>query len=414
MTSTQTYRELLDTKQPQLGKLDWINQLKQDAFLSFKTEGIPTKKHEAWKYIDTSNLLELPIHDHKSVSADSNETITQVINGEVGSRQARAGVEIKTLSDLTEDEVLALNKGVASNPFSYLNTAYFSDILVVKVTESQTEPLHIKLVTDSTDGSQLSHPRVYIEVKEAVEATIVIDEEMHGENRGISNRFFDINLKKDSKLHFYQDNIQASGYQFSSVHIDCYEASQLKTIAFTKDGVQSRQDIVIDIHEENVHCDLKGLLVESGDSEAYQHLLINHHVPNCESHQLFKTILTDTAQAEFSGIVYVHKKSHQTNTSQLNQNLLLSDSARVLSRPQLQIYADDVLCNHGSTIGQLNEEELFYLKSRGLDTEVAKAFLLYGFAEEIIDEISVTSLKEKLTAVIKQEIAKYANQNIFK
>lgn len=413
MTSSKTFQHIFETKQPVLTQNKSVDTLKQEAFITFKKQGVPTHKHESWKYTTLAPLLDLPLSDQDaSDSASQPKEGLSLYNGKPCYGGLQTGVSVKTLKEIDSNVSLHFSKEIASNPFSLLNTAYFSDMAFIELDQTEA-PLCISMMTESKTAGQLSHPRIHLTVKEGTDATVVIDEKTCGDISGFSNRFIDIVLEKNATLKLYQDNIHATGFQFTNIHIQCHEGSTLESVSFTKDGRLSRQDIEVTILGADAMCRFNGLLTLSGESEAYQHILVNHLVPGSESHQLFKTILTDDAQAEFSGTVYVHKKAHKTNTTQLNQNLLLSNRARTLSRPQLKIEADDVLCSHGSTVGQLNDEEVFYLQSRGLQLDYAKSLLMYGFAEEIIEKIEYQPLREALEAIIKQEISGYANQNIF-
>mgnify|MGYP003998995873 FL=1 len=185
-----------------------------------------------------------------------------------------------------------------------------------------------------------------------------------------------------------------------------YENSKCSHLTFVTNSRIVRHDTEVHFYEEGADLKCSGVGILKDNEQFYNHLKINHYSKNCTAAQFFKNILDDKAIAEFSGLVFVQEGAHGVDSTQSNKTLLLSDNARVLSRPQLKIDADDVLCAHGSTIGQLNPEEIFYITSRGLTPKQAKALLVYGFAEEIIINIKDNTLKTKLDNYIKSSLSK--------
>ncbi|HKQ52743.1 MAG TPA: Fe-S cluster assembly protein SufD, partial [Pyrinomonadaceae bacterium] len=161
-----------------------------------------------------------------------------------------------------------------------------------------------------------------------------------------------------------------------------------------------RHDVQVTLDDEGAECWVDGLYVVGADQHTDTHSVIDHRRPHCTSRQLYKGILDDKARAVFNGKVFVREGAQQTDAQQTNRNLLLSNEARVDTKPQLEIFADDVKCAHGATVGQLEEEELFYLESRGLHADLARNLLTYGFAEEVIDKIKIESIKGQLDEAV--------------
>jgi Fe-S cluster assembly protein SufD len=188
-----------------------------------------------------------------------------------------------------------------------------------------------------------------------------------------------------------------NGFNLAATHLHQATGSEINVHCLAFGSHTSRHHLEVTLSGEHATCRMNGLSLLSGNSSVYRHVVVNHPVGHCVSEQLFKGIINDQARSEFDGTIVVGKGANGTDATQLNKNLLLSGQARVYTRPQLQIDTDDVKCAHGATVGQLEEEELFYLVSRGLDKRTAQNLLTFGFAEEVIDRIDSTPLKERLT-----------------
>jgi Fe-S cluster assembly protein SufD len=182
--------------------------------------------------------------------------------------------------------------------------------------------------------------------------------------------------------------------------------SSLNALSFAQGGDSYQQESIVSFEDEHGFASLKGLNVLSGKSRIIQRATANHLKPHCASRQFYKNILSDDAKSEFDSLVFVDKNAVKSDSRQLNKNLLLSDKAQADTRPQLRIDNDDVSCNHGATVGQMEKDELFYLRSRGLKEEFARFILTYGFAEEILEELKPDYLREQLDRIVKDEIQK--------
>jgi len=337
--------------------------------------GFPTSKWENWKYVDIDSLLS------QSIGGFKPSTVT-VTGYDVGS----------SMSDLA--------LGCDTSPFSYLNTAYFTDSTDLIIDQTVDQPIVIEY-----QPSQWCYSRFNIRVAKGVSATIFL--RSLPEQVGFENRFIDIALAEHASLSLIQSDVGIGGHQLSSLMVSLQESSQFDTNAYVNGLLLGRRDTQVDFYGENATAALRGVGLHRDQQQYFNHLTINHHVGNCNCEQQFKTILTDKAIAEFSGLVFVEKKAHGTDSSQLNETLLLSDYARALSRPQLRIDADDVECAHGATVGQLNPEEIFYVRSRGLTEYAAKQMLTYGFAESVLNHIDDSAIKKQLLIALKKEVQGY-------
>ena len=365
--------------------------IKKKAKAHFDKIGFPTQKQESWKYVDVDSLL-----------SQSYETVTSV-NFKVSGYKGQ--------TDLVADLSDTLALGCSTSPFSYLNTAYFSDAITVVIEKSIQEPIIIKY-----QPTAFCYPRLNIRVKDGVSATVFLQAMpvqtipvQTTSGGGVENRMIDVQLDQKASLSLIQCDMGHTGYQLSSLIVSLQEGSHFNNVSYNQNNIFSRRDTQVDFYGENATATLRGIGLYRDSQQYFNHLTINHHVGNCNCKQLFKTVLTDKAISEFSGLVFVNKGAHGTDSSQLNHNLLLSDNARALSRPQLRIDADDVECAHGATVGQLNPDEVFYIRSRGITDQYAKQLLTFGFAQEVLDYIDNESIKLELVGYLKKEINCYVN-----
>ena len=210
-----------------------------------------------------------------------------------------------------------------------------------------------------------------------------------------TNAVIEAKLEANSKLKLDKiKNESKNAIQMYSLHAELERDSNFEFNAYSFKSKTSRDEVIVDINAENAHASVNGLYVVGSEKKSHHKVVVNHNAPHCTSEQLYKGLLYDKARAEFNGMINVAKAAQQTDAQQLNKNLLLSDEAHIDSRPQLDILADDVKCSHGSATGQLDEDELFYLQSRGMKAEDANIMLTYSFCDEIIKNIDLESARD--------------------
>ena len=357
--------------------------LKKQAKAIFDKVGLPTQKNESWKYVDVDALV-----------SQSHETAIPVQFKITGYH----------VSDSTPED---LSLGCSTSPFSYLNTAYFSDAMTLVITETTEEPITIEY-----EPTSFCYPRLNVRVKAGVFATVVLKTtgQMPAGDNSVENRVIDIALDRNASLFFVQDDGIGMKQRLSSLIVSLQERSVFNSLCILKDTLFTRHDTQVDFHGENASAVVRGIGLLRDKQEYYNHLTINHYVGHCNCEQLFKTILMDKSVSEFSGLVCVSKGAHGTDSSQLNKTLLLSDSARALSRPQLRIDADDVECAHGATVGQLDPDEVFYMRSRGITEQQASVILTAGFVQDVLDCILHEPTRLSLADSLKKEINHYVNR----
>jgi Fe-S cluster assembly protein SufD len=304
-------------------------------------------------------------------------------------------------------EYLARNATYHDNGLTALNTAFLqSGVFVLIPRNVKVEaPLQITFVSDTSEPHTANFPRVLIVSEENSSATIFenyvsLDDEAH-----FTNSVVEVVLLDGARLEHYR--VQRENNKTLHVATTATElgrGSSYDTTSITMGAELSRHDISVVLDHEGAECWVDGLYIVGADQHADTHSVIDHKQPHCNSHQLYKGILDGNGRAVFNGKVFVRHGAQKTDAMQTNKNLLLSNRARVDTKPQLEIFADDVKCAHGAAVGQLDPEELFYLHARGINSTLARNLLTYGFAEEVIGKIKVDSIRSQLDQAVLNQI----------
>jgi Fe-S cluster assembly protein SufD len=324
-----------------------------------------------------------------------------------------AGVVVSDLSAALDDaryekvlrEQLARGADYNQNGFTALNTAFLGSGAFVLIPQGvqMKRPLHLLFLADArAETPTASFPRVLI-VGERDSAATVIESYESAEDEAVylTNAVVEIVLAEGARLdHYKVQNESLKAFHIATTTAELGRSSSLNSTTITLGAQLSRHDINVTLDHEGAQCSVDGLYIVGTGQHADTHSLIDHSQPHCTSHQLYKGILDGKSHAVFNGKVFVREGAQQTDAMQTNKNLLLSNEARVDTKPQLEIFADDVKCAHGATVGQLEDEELFYLASRGLHPDIARNLLTYGFAEEVIAKIKIESIKAQLDEAV--------------
>jgi len=410
----------------------WIERLRESAFDRFEQLGFPTTHDEEWKYTNVAPMSKLNFRpaSEETLSTEAHQPIQLEAFSYEESRNSQLvfvnglyrsdlsmlvglpdGVVALQLANAIRDEVyanviqehLAREADFNDAAFSALNTAFLSDGAFLLIPEGVIvdSPIHLMFLTDSHSARQVSFPRVLVVAGKNSSATVIESYSSTGENEYWTNAEVEIVLEDGARLEHYKlqhESIEAFHTARTTAALGC--GSFFDTTTITLGARLSRHDIRIRLDHPGAECRVDGLYIVASEQHSDTHSLIDHLEPNCTSRQLYKGILDGKSRAVFNGKVFVHQGAQQTDAQQTNRNLLLSSDARVDTKPQLEIFADDVKCAHGATVGQLEEEELFYLVSRGLHRELAQNLLTFGFAEEVIDKIKIESIKSQLGEVV--------------
>jgi Fe-S cluster assembly protein SufD len=409
-------------------KSGWLQQLKDDAANIVRYSSLPTKKDEEWRFTDVSALrkFDFNVETKNFVSPDFafftpiSETRLVFLNG-VFVKELSAianlpdGVVVSNLSGLPNldgelvKEYLAQDQG-ATEVFTALNTAAINDVAVIWVSRNVVVETPIHLVFITAGDRTVSHPRCLVVAKKGAEVTLV-EEFINSGNKGkeqekevyFNNTVTEIWLGENAGVNhtrIERDSVEA--FHIGKTAVTQERNSRYTCNAITLGGKLSRHNLEILQTGEQTETILNGLTIISGNqlSDTHSALALNH--PHSSSKQLQKNIVADKAHVVFNGKIFVPKPAQLTDASQLNRNLLLSPQAKVDTKPQLEITADNVKCAHGATVSQLEDDEIFYLQSRGIDENNARHLLVNAFAAEIINQIPVPSLRQNLTQTVNR------------
>lgn len=402
--------------------LDWLDQLRQQALKQFEVIGLPGVRDEQWRYTNlralknnayklsqpTKSSVELP----SALAKTSNPRLV-FINGHFSENQSNtsnlpSSITFKSLSDiLTQSPELVAKKFGSTLPqdqhgFTALNSAYCQDgyVLIVPKGISLKAPLEVIYLSSGND-TQVSHCRNLIIAKTNSECTVIerhlgVDGDIY-----LNNSVTEIIADDNSHIDHYKVQEESNdAFHIGGTFIQQAANAQVKNHTLTMSGLVIRNNITADLTAPGGHIEMNGLVTGNGRQHIDNHTQVNHLVPHCTSDEYYKTILDDKSRSVFRGRIVVAEDAQQTNADQQNNNLLLSKDAEADTLPQLEIYADDVKCSHGATVGQLDEKSLFYLRSRGISLSSAVSLLTVGFATEVIDRICVEPLREEITSLI--------------
>jgi Fe-S cluster assembly protein SufD len=297
-------------------------------------------------------------------------------------------------------EHLARHAGTNGNVFSALNTAFLLDGAFVHVGARQAveNPIHLVFLSSAGRDNTANYPRNLIVVEQQSEATVLETYgALNGDRRYLMNAVSEIALGQDAQLNrcsVMQDS--ANGYHLSAVKVRQDRSSSFSSYTFWRGSKIGRNELRVALDGEGAECSLNGLYMTDGDQLIDNATAIEHVKPHCSSWIGYKGILDGHSSAVFSGKIYVHQSAQKTDSKQLNNNLLLSDTATIDTKPLLEIFADDVKCTHGATVGLPPEEIIFYFRSRGMSEAMARGMLTYGFADEVVNTVPVAALRDLL------------------
>jgi Fe-S cluster assembly protein SufD len=407
----------------------WAVRLREDAFGAFERLGFPSTALEDWKYTNVAPIARGDFAPASSAEASRAgvDTIARfvypesinsrlvfvdgVFDAALSSLEALpAGVVVASLGDALRGEhegLLRERVGRAADydadGFAALNAAFLEQGAFIHLPKGARldAPLHLLFVSGATREPFIANPRVIVVAGEDSSATIIEDYESEGDGLYFTNAVVEIFVGARARVaHFKVQNESGGAFHVAATAAELSGGGAYDLTTITLGARLSRHGIHVSMAHEGAECWVDGLYLVGASQHADTHSAIDHAAPRCTSHQLYKGILDHDARAVFNGKVFVRPGAQQTDAKQTNKNLLLSPDARVDTKPQLEIFADDVKCAHGATVGQLDEEELFYLKSRGLHDELARNLLTYGFAEELVNKIKIASIKRQLDEAI--------------
>ena len=423
------FRRLLQSRSDEPA---WLRGARMEAFGRFERAGFPTVRDEDWKYTNIAPITRgnfSPVIRNGTAPSFENNVVTSAypetknsrfvfVNGifqpNLSSVQLPDGVVICDLAEaLLQPEYEALIRGQLSliseaNGFTALNTALFSSgaFVLVRRGIELAAPIHLLFTSSAENGAaSAAFPRIVVIAEENSAATIV---ESYVGSRGVylTDTIANVVVGNGARIEHYkvQSESPAAFHVASTLATTGRDASYEST-NINLGALLSRHDVAVTFAHEGGSCAVDGLYLISGDQHSDTHSVIDHRMAHCTSRQLYKGVLDGKSHAVFNGKVFVRHGAQQTDAQQTNKNLLLSEEARIDTKPQLEIFADDVKCTHGAAVGQLNEDELFYLESRGINPALARNMLTYGFAEEVIEKIKIESIRRELDQAVMSSLS---------
>ncbi len=411
----------------------WLHSLRQDALSSFLRQGFPTTRQEAWRFTNVAPISKIPFKpanpslNRLTISDISPYTVcearcTQIVflNGFYSESLSTVkylpkGVQMCSLAEAlthTSDLVkptLDNSAGYQNNAFIALNTAFMSDGAFVYIPSGTCikDPIHLLFLSTSHPDPAFATPRNLVLVENNSQVSIVESYAGLGASQYFTNSVTDISVGTNSSVDHYRLQRESDiAFHISSTRVTQAKDSNYISHSLSLGGSLVRSSLDVTLDGNGASCDLNGLYVAKGEQHVDHHTSIDHTKPNCTSRELYKGILDDSSSAVFNGRIIVRKDAQKTNARQANKNLLLSKNSTINTAPQLEILADDVKCTHGATIGQLNEDELFYLRSRGIERNAARTLLTYAFATELLSTVKIKPIQCQIDLVLLNRLAR--------
>ncbi len=407
-----------------------VHEVRSEAIKNFEAKGFPSKKEEAWKYTSLNNIQKVDFSIFpKQESALEYRDIKKYFLHEIDTYKIVFidGVYSSYLSETTHDGVdvclmsAALTKPqykqvidvyfnkVASKDESLttLNTAFSKEGAYIYIPKNKMPKKPVQIIHFSTgnEAALMLQPRNLVIVEENAEVQIIERHQSLTENEVFTNSVTEIFAAKDAIVDYYKvQNDADTASLIDNTYISQKDNSVVRVHTFSFGGKLTRNNLNFYQNGERIDSTLKGVTILGEKQHVDHHTLVHHAQPNCESHQDYKGIFGERSTGVFNGKIIVDKIAQKTNAFQQNNNILLSDKAAINTKPQLEIFADDVKCSHGCTIGQLDEDALFYLQSRGIPKKEATALLMYAFANNVLESVRIPELKTRINKIIANKL----------
>ncbi|GAA4746719.1 Fe-S cluster assembly protein SufD [Flavisolibacter ginsenosidimutans] len=431
MSTIETIKEKFQQLQSSNGHSP-LTSLEQSAFHTFDTLGLPTVKNEEWKYTRISGVFnkEYAFNPESNRSAFAAGELAEIrlpgheaanelvfVNGVYNaslSTVRSASLNLLSLEEAAKNEYREIVQQHLGHSSKYikdgihaLNTAFLQEGVFVFVKKGKVveHPVYIYNVADARTTNVLSQPRSLIYIGENAQLQIAETYVTLGVCESFTNQVTEVVIEKDAIVEYYKiQNDAAHSSQVNTTHIRQVGKSLVNTVTISLNGGIVRNNLNIAMEAEYAESHFYGLYFLKGTSHVDNHTVVDNVKPNCLSNELYKGIVDDKGTAVFNGKIFVQKDAQKTNAFQSNKNILLSENATVNTKPQLEIYADDVKCSHGCTVGQLDEESLFYMRSRGISEKAAKSLLVHAFALDVLEHIKLEPIREYVDHIITERL----------
>jgi Fe-S cluster assembly protein SufD len=409
-----------------MGETEALQNARQKGFDDFRKLGFPTRKSEDWKYTSITPFLNEPYHVTETLAEEERPVPQQAliagldcyqlltVNGKLQTNGVilPSFIKLRTIREAQQDAALikyfAKTTDTGHAHFAALNTALFSDGFFIEIDANAIadKPLHIvHLFTSERDV--MVQPRHLVVVHQS--ASLKLIESMVSEDQSSKifiNSLMEVVIKENASFdHYVLQTAKRGTRLIHQTDVSQRRHSLYNNYNFSMPGSELiRNNLNVSLDDDQTETHLFGLYLGAGDQLIDNHSVVNHKKPNCNSNEIYKGVLLDRSTGVFNGKIFVQHDAQKTNAFQQNNNLLLSKEASINSKPQLEIFADDVKCSHGSTVGQLSREALFYLRSRGISEDAATALLVNAFAFDVTEKIKINELKKHVNHMITQQI----------
>ena len=390
---------------------------REAAFRRFLDRGFPTTRDEEWKFTSVAPIAAMTFA--RAAAASPAPAVIEpflfaslgvnlvLVNGRLARGLSSidalpAGVTVRSTPDTAPDSA-----EVAGTVFADLNTAFHEELVTIEVGAKTivAEPIHILHLSVGAAKPSLIAPRLHVSVGEASELAIVESYAGAAGGQTLTCPVTTIDLAQRAVVKQVKVQRETStGFHLASLLVRQQRASTFTSCALTYGGRIARNDITAVLGGEGAECTLDGLYVVDGDTVVDTHTTIDHAMPHCPSHELYKGILAGRSRAVFNGKIIVRPDAQKTDAKQTNKALLLTDDAQVNTKPQLEIFADDVKCTHGAAIGQLDDDALFYLQARGIGAHEARNLLIHAFAGEVLDRIAIPIVHDTAMRLMEDKL----------
>jgi Fe-S cluster assembly protein SufD len=402
---------------------EWLRSAREDAFSRFLDRGFPTTRNEDWAFTNVAPIAQAafaPLAADAPATAGALTALDRVQLGDTvappivilngrrrdGQPALPAGVTVRGVRQSSDLPGLG-HPTRTVNAFVNLNTAFFDDAVVLEIAPHTvvSQPIHVAFVAAAQGRATMVAPRLVVLAGEAAQVSLV--ESYVSDGSGVfTSAVTDIVLGPSAIVdHVKLQDESTEAFHLASLFVTLARASTFTSHAITIGGQIARNDIVATLDGEGAECTLNGLYVAGGDSLVDTHTTIDHAQPHCPSHEVYKGILSGRARAVFNGKIIVRQDAQKTDAKQTNKALLLTDDAQINTKPQLEIFADDVKCTHGAAIGQLDEDAMFYLRARGISEGDARNLLIHAFAGEVVDGLKTAAVRDWAMRAIDEKLS---------
>jgi Fe-S cluster assembly protein SufD len=425
-TELAPYRAAFERVMAERGAPGWLRARRQEAMTRAEQRGFPGPHDEEWRFTSVAPILRATFHpslpggapDAGALSALTMEDAAAELVFVDGrfvpelSRTGAAGVRVQSLGDVLESTPATLDPHLGriageDSVFADLNLALATDGAVVMVAERAVleQPIHLVFLSSAGAAPSMAHVRTLIVAGRGSQSSIVQTWAGAAGAAYLTTSVTEVLLEEDAIVdHYRLQQESTAAFHVSSLHARQRRGSRFSDHALLLGGSLSRNDANVRLEGEGAECSLDGLFLAGGSQHVDAHTVIDHARPHGTSRELYNGVVDGKARGVFHGRILVRKDAQKTNAHQANHNLLLSRESLVNSTPALEIHADDVKCKHGSTTGQLDPQSLFYLRSRGIGEDAARAMLVYAFAAEVISRVALPSVRRRLHGLIARRL----------